>query len=203
MAGEHAVLVLDGATLQVTHDGQVASVDEPAVVIVPPGSSSLRITSAGTVIRVIAATTAPEVAMRCANKSEYEVDDTNVTGLRAVARPSGWAPHSCVPDRRAPDRRGTAGAHLPVLDRDGQRAAGIRRSARDPSKLSPHHHDDFEQVSLQAVGDYVHHMRVPWTPDSTTWRDDEHSACQAPSVVVIPPPLVHTSQAVGAMRHWL
>ena len=52
-------------------------------------------------------------------------------------------------------------------------------------------------------GDYVHHMRVPWTPDSTTWRDDEHQACHAPAVVVIPPPLVHTSQAVGAMHHWL
>ena len=50
VSGEHGVLVLDGATLQVSHDGEVASVEEPAVVIVPPGSSSLRITSAGTVI---------------------------------------------------------------------------------------------------------------------------------------------------------
>ncbi len=74
---------------------------------------------------------------------------------------------------------------------------------RDPTKLSPHHHDDFEQVSLQVAGDYVHHMRVPWTPDGSTWRDDEHHHCTAPAVVVIPPPLIHTSQSVGAMRHWL
>jgi hypothetical protein len=78
VAAEHGVLVFDGATLQVTHDGEVVTVDEPAVVIVPPGSSSLRITSAGTVIRVIAAATAPDLAGRCANKSEYEQDDTNV-----------------------------------------------------------------------------------------------------------------------------
>jgi hypothetical protein len=74
---------------------------------------------------------------------------------------------------------------------------------RDPTQLSPHHHDDFEQVSLQVHGDYVHHMRVPWTPDSSTWRDDEHQRCTAPAVVVIPPPLVHTSQSVEAMHHWL
>ena len=74
---------------------------------------------------------------------------------------------------------------------------------RDPTQLSPHHHDDFEQVSLQVHGDYVHHMRVPWTPDSSTWRDDEHQRCAAPAVVVIPPPLVHTSQSVEAMHHWL
>ena len=43
-----------------------------------PGSSSLRITSAGTVIRVIAAATAADLAGRCANQSEYEEDDANV-----------------------------------------------------------------------------------------------------------------------------
>ena len=94
VAGEHGVLVFDGATLQVSHDGEVASVDEPAVVIVPPGSSSLRITSAGTVIRVIAAATAPELAGRCANKSEYEEDDANVAEFAPWPDPAGRAPHS-------------------------------------------------------------------------------------------------------------
>ena len=56
---------------------------------------------------------------------------------------------------------------------------------------------------MQLDGDYVHHMRVPWTPDLTTWRDDEHHHSQGPSIVVIPPPIVHTSEAVGHMRHFL
>ena len=49
----------------------------------------------------------------------------------------------------------------------------------------------------------MHHIRVPWTPDSSTWRDDEHQRCEAPAIVVIPPPLVHTSQSVDEMHHWL
>jgi hypothetical protein len=75
--------------------------------------------------------------------------------------------------------------------------------ARDPAKLSPHHHDDFEQLSLQLDGDYVHHIRTPWTTDFGSWRDDEHRHCTSPSVTIIPPPTVHTSQGVGEHRHQL
>ena len=200
--GEHAVLVLDSAALQVTHDGQVVSVDEPAVVIVPPGTSSLRVTRPGTVIRVIAAATAPALAGRCANASEYDEGDANVAAFTPWPEPPDGHSVRVYPLAEHPIAEGRLGRIfrcstvmvnvLPESD-----------DPRDPSKLSPHHHDDFEQVSLQVAGDYVHHMRVTWTPDSTTWRDDEHGACSAPAVVVIPPPLIHTSQAVGAMRHWL
>ena len=202
VTGEHGVLALDGATLEVVHNGEVVSVDEPAVIIVPPGSSALRVTSPGTVIRVIAAATAPELASRCANRGEYEAADANVADFAAWPDPVDGFRIRVYPIAEHPIADGRLGrifrcstVMINVLPESDV--------ARDPTKLSPHHHDDFEQVSLQAVGDYVHHMRVPWTPDATTWRDDEHGACEAPSVVVIPPPLVHTSQAVGDMRHWL
>ena len=73
----------------------------------------------------------------------------------------------------------------------------------DPTQLSPHHHDDFEQVSLPVHGDYVHHVRVPWTPDSSTWRDDKHPALAHWRSWSSLPPLVHTSASVEAMHHWL
>ena len=72
-----------------------------------------------------------------------------------------------------------------------------RDGPRDLKALSPHDHDDFQQGSLVLAGDYVHHLRWPWTRDGTLWRDDEHEAIGAPSIAFIPARVLHTSQAVG------
>ena len=39
-------------------------------------------------------------------------------------------------------------------------------------------------------------MRWPWTPDATTWREDQHVEMGSPSVLVVPPKVVHTSANV-------
>jgi hypothetical protein len=46
-------------------------------------------------------------------------------------------------------------------------------------------------------GEYIHHLRWPWTTDLREWRDDEHEHVAAPSLTVIPPPTVHTSQSLA------
>lgn len=200
--GESVVLVLDGAEVGVEHSTGDEVVSEPAVVFIPPGTSTVRVLGGGTVVRLIASSTAPALAARCSNADDYTEPDGNVAEF--VAWPDPPAGHRVRVYRLAehPLEQGRFGrifrsttVMVNVLAEDGE--------PRDPAKLSPHHHDDFEQVSLQIHGDYVHHLRVAWTADSTAWRDDEHHHCVAPAVVVIPPPLIHTSQAVSAMRHWL
>lgn len=200
--GEHALLAFDGAVLEIDHASGSERVDQPSVVFVPGGDSSVAIESPGTVIRVFAASTAPQLAARCSNAADYLDDDPNVADFVTwPAPPAGERTRVYRLDEH-PFVEGRLGAifrcstvMINVLPEDDR--------PRDPAKLSPHHHDDFEQVSLQVRGDFVHHMRVTWTPDSSTWRDDEHRHTVAPAVVVIPPPLIHTSQAVGSMRHWL
>jgi hypothetical protein len=74
---------------------------------------------------------------------------------------------------------------------------------RNRKLLSPHFHDDFEQASLAAAGNFVHHLRVTWGSDAAEWRDDVHMEAGSPSVLVIPPKLIHTSEGVGPGRHLL
>jgi len=200
--GEYALLVLDGAAAHVTHDMVHTSVPDHSVAIVPPGRSTVTVETGGTLVRIFAAARAPDLAARCANAVDYAAGDPNVAEFVAWPDPSAGFATRVYRLADYPPEPGRLGAifrcttvMVNVFPQDD--------APRDPTKLSPHHHDDFEQVSLQIAGDYVHHMRVPWSPDASTWRDDEHHHCASPAVVVIPPPLIHTTQSLGTMRHWL
>jgi hypothetical protein len=74
---------------------------------------------------------------------------------------------------------------------------------RDERKLSPHSHENFEQMSLGLKGSFLHHLRYPWAPDKTRWRDDEHEHYDSPSVLVIPARVIHTTQDLGEGMTWL
>jgi quercetin dioxygenase-like cupin family protein len=77
------------------------------------------------------------------------------------------------------------------------------KGPRDTTKLSPHSHDDFEQCSLVLEGEYVHHIRFPWTANLAAWIDDEHMRIGSPSIAVIPPPSIHTSQSLSEGMNFL
>lgn len=79
----------------------------------------------------------------------------------------------------------------------------VHDGPRDTEGLSPHSHEDFEQLSVTLVGNYAHHLRVPWTARMSEWRDDEHVQVGSPSMTLIPPTVVHTTRAVDAGPHTL
>jgi hypothetical protein len=178
-----------------------AEVDGSAVVVVPPGASEVEVRSGGEVVRIFT-TRSPDLVARCRNAAVYTEPDPHV------------APYEPWPEAPA----GHQVRVYPLADikpEPGRFGRLFRCSTlmvnyfyvddgpRDPHVLSPHHHDDFEQLSLQLEGDYVHHMRAPWTVDMDDWREDEHRFCASPALTVIPPPTIHTSQSVHHMRHQL
>jgi mannose-6-phosphate isomerase-like protein (cupin superfamily) len=192
--GELAIVVTGAspAFTLLTDDG-ATRIAEPGLVVVPPGASRISVEGDGPLVRLVEATE-PAWRDRPANAGAYAEDHPRVTLLRRWPEPAGgnrvrFYPLSEVP--QDPKRFGrifrTRAFMVNFLpEQDGP---------RDARKLSPHHHDDFEQLSLAVRGEYVHHIRTPWLNDSTTWRDDEHVRIGSPSVTIIPPPTVHTSEA--------
>ena len=193
---EYVVLVpTRGSTAIATSGSQTVSVVGPVIVVMPPGDSAVTVDANTDVIRVFTTQT-PELCELCDNNAVYATTDPNVAPFAAWPAPPDGHRIRVYPIDDVPvdqSRFGRIFRCSTIMVNYLNESNG----PRDSSKLSPHHHDDFEQLSLQLAGDFVHHIRTPWTVDSSEWRDDEHQFCTTPSVTVIPPPAVHTSQAVG------
>ncbi|GAB3561779.1 hypothetical protein GCM10027445_01120 [Amycolatopsis endophytica] len=195
--GELAIIVTAASpAFTVLTDDGATQVDAPGLVVVPPGASRISVHGDGPLVRLVEAAE-PAWRDRAANAGAYAEDHPRVAPLRRWPEPAGprrvrFYPLSEVPDD--PARFGrifrTRAFMVNFLPE--------QNGPRDPRKLSPHHHDDFEQLSLAVQGEYVHHIRTPWLPDSTSWREDEHVRIGSPSVTIIPPPTVHTSEASDA-----
>ncbi|WP_328616730.1 hypothetical protein OHS18_09775 [Amycolatopsis sp. NBC_00355] len=194
LAGELAIIVTGAspAFTLFTDDG-ATRIAEPGLVVTPPGASRISVEGDGPLVRLVEATER-DWRDRPANAGAYAENHPRVTLLQRWPEPAGgnrvrFYPLSEVP--QDPKRFGrifrTRAFMVNFLpEQDGP---------RDPRRLSPHHHDDFEQLSLAVQGEYVHHIRTPWLNDRTTWHDDEHVRIGSPSVTIIPPPTVHTSEA--------
>jgi mannose-6-phosphate isomerase-like protein (cupin superfamily) len=179
---EHVLLVPGGA----------------ALVVVPAGTSVVRATAAATVVRVF--------TTRCAEQVLRAVNHAAPVDRRAAPLPEpaevggdGVRVHRL---RDIPDTPGRLGR----IFRTASLMVNwfpVQVGPRDPEQLSPHAHEDAEQMSVTLAGRYVHHLRVPWTPRMSEWRDDRAVEVASPSMTVIPPTVVHTTRAVGAGPHVL
>jgi hypothetical protein len=186
------VLLLPDASIKatVTAGGETVKVPGYSLVIVPPGSSTIEI-SGGTVVRVIG-TRNEDVVAKCSNAAAYAKPHPNIPPFQPWPDPpGGFRVRAYSLD--VPPKEGRFGRiwrcttmMINFLPREGP---------RDVTKLSPHHHADFEQCSLALAGTFTHHLRWPWGANSHDWLPDDHEVCPAPSIAVIPPPAIHTSNA--------
>jgi hypothetical protein len=181
--------------------GRTVDVKARSVVIVPAGDASIRLAGAGTC---------------CVLKSNSgESDDAVVNGATYAKADARVAPFGPAWQRRS------NGDAIRVFDIDAVQAPKdnprlkMLQSAtmsinwveydgpRDRKALSPHSHKDFEQGSLALAGEFRHHLRVEWGSNADLWQDDLHVAAASPSVLIIPPEIIHTSEGVGGGRHLL
>ena len=196
---EYVLLLPDaGTSVQVEAGGEQQTIAGHSIAFIPPGESRITLQSAGRVVRLFTTRSADLVAL-CPNAGSYAEPRPNIPPLENWPMPPGGfrirAYSLDVPKQAG--RFGRIWRCTTFMVNVLEPAPG----PRDISKLSPHHHDDFEQGSLVLNGSYTHHIRWPWTTDMNAWREDEHRLCKAPSLTVIPPPAIHTSRAeeVGQM----
>lgn len=192
---EYVLLLPDrGVGAKITADAGTAEVEGYSVTFIPPGNSRVETRGRGRVVRLFT-TRSEDLAARCSNAAAYVEPHPNTAPLEPWPAPAGGLKVRSysldVPDQ--PGRFGKIFRCTTFM----VNYMDPSRGPRDATKMSPHHHDDFEQCSLVIAGEYVHHIRFPWTSDLTAWIDDEHRRVGSPSITVIPPPAIHTSQAIS------
>ena len=188
------MIVTDKVGATVTAGGETIAIAPDSLTIVPPGASKVALAGDGAIVRIFTARAA-DLAARASNASAYPDHPADVAPLVNWPDPVGGYRI----------RTYALGDHV----RDGTNMRVFRSTnlmvnvmtprivPRDTAKLSPHSHVDFEQGSLAIGGTYVHHLRYPWTPDMTSWREDDAVEMGSPSVLVIPPTVIHTSRNIG------
>ena len=200
---EYMVLLPPETEAVIEADGERVESKGDSLTIVPPGESRLTVRKAGTVVRVLS-NKASDLTAAAKNAAVYADGAPEVTPITPWPDPVGGfrLRHYALSEIASPD---PSPLKMRVF-----RSTNLMINIfmpwtmrRDERKLSPHSHENFEQMSLGLKGSFLHHLRYPWAPDKTRWRDDEHEHYDSPSVLVIPARVIHTTQDLGEGMTWL
>ncbi len=192
--GDEYCVLFPKAGGTITWDGTTTKIPGFSIAFVPAGDSQVTIPEGGEIVRLFSTQT-KDLAEACGNARGYDTPRSHIPPFQPWPEPTGgWKVRHYSLD--VPKEEGRFGRifrcttlMVNVLEPfDGP---------RDPSKMSPHHHDDFEQGSLALSGEFTHYLRWTWTSDMADWKDDQALQMGSPSMLVIPPPVIHTTRATG------
>lgn len=191
---EYMLYISDGMKCTINANGETLTSDckGDALIIVPPGPSDIVFHDDGYIARLFSSR-ANDLAMLSLNADKY-ADIPQDVSPPPEAPPKGFKiRHYAMEEHKKPD-----GPARPFRSTNLMMNAFVPRDfRRDPRKMTPHLHDDFDQASLALQGSFVHHLRYPWIVDMTQWREDQHLEVGSPSVVIIPEKAIHTTQDIG------
>jgi len=199
-SGEQTMVLLFDTSGIIIGGGRNADAPRRSVSVVPAGGYELRLAEAGCGCILSTDRQDPQPAR---NAASYQTPDPRVAPVGPA-----WLRINGADDFRVFEiDKFKAPADNPRLKMLQSATMSINwvdyDGPRDRKALSPHAHADLEQASLAVAGDFVHHLRVAWGRNAEEWRDDEHKLAPAPSVLVIPPELIHTTEGVGPGHHLL
>ncbi len=192
---EHVLLLPDGdLEVRVRAGGEELVDSGRSLIVVPPGDSTIDVLSGGRVVEMLP-TLDDELTSLCSNAETYREAHPNVAPPLLWPEPVGGyrLRRYALDVEPEPGRFGRIWRTTNMMVNYSE----PRHGPRDVTKMSPHTHEDFEQGSLCLSGGFVHHLRWPWGTDSRQWREDEHQICAGPSLAIIPPLVVHTSQQIS------
>ena len=194
------MVLLANVPAQVEAGGERSTAEADSLLIVPPGESRVTVQGDGLVMRVFSCEARDRLAL-APNQAPYAAARPDLAPLVPWPEPVGgyrlrayrMADYEKAGDKMRVFR--SRNLMINVLTR--------RDKARDVREMSPHSHTDFEQASTALWGTFQHHLRHPWGKDMTRWLPDEPLHVGSPSVTVIPPGVIHTSNNLGNVPAWL
>jgi mannose-6-phosphate isomerase-like protein (cupin superfamily) len=189
---EHFAFAIAGGVAVAAGTG-TATLGTEDLAILPPGDCELRFTQAATLVQVV--TSGESLAAAAANAATY------AGGASEVAPALPWPePVDGYRLRTYSTREGYArGGMVHAYRTRRLMIVPYERFLvpRDETQLSPHSHADFEQASVALEGQWLHHLRVPWSANRQHWKPDRTIDIGSPSVTIIPAGVIHTSQGIA------
>ena len=190
------LLPISSATVSVLGDTQ--AVGARTVTILPAGTTQVTSSEDGIAVHL---STSP--SSRALNAADYAISDPRIAPVGAPKQRKNGLGRLHVIDVDAivppPDKPRLKMIQSSVMSINWVEYDG----PRDRTALSPHNHADLEQGSLAIYGDFVHHLRVPWSQNANDWREDIHLEAGAQTLTVIPVEMIHTTEGVGPGKHLL